>query len=212
VSSNDNPTGAKFYVLDGARADAPEAGFWNRIAPVVPHGMTIAGPREAAAVLGELAAELASRQQEARDRGPSIYLFLYNMGRFRDIRKEDEFSFGGYDDNKPASPAKQLTTLLREGPAFGIHVLAWADSFGTVNRILDRQGLRDFEMRIAFPMSATDSSSLIDAADAGSLGVHRAILYDEGQGRMEKFRPYGLPSAEWLAEVQAILQGRVAKV
>jgi DNA segregation ATPase FtsK/SpoIIIE, S-DNA-T family len=41
------------------------------------------------------------------------------------------------------------------------------------------------------------------------LGVHRAILYDEGQGRMEKFRPYGLPSAQWLAWVKEQLARRM---
>jgi hypothetical protein len=40
------------------------------------------------------------------------------------------------------------------------------------------------------------------------LGVHRAIFYDEGQGRMEKFRPYGLPSNAWLALVKKQLDRR----
>jgi beta-glucosidase-like glycosyl hydrolase len=42
----------------------------------------------------------------------------------------------------------------------------------------------------------------MDTPDASRLGVHVAISYDEGQGRMEKFRPYGLPSNEWLAELK----------
>ena len=69
--------------------------------------------------------------------------------------------------------------------------------------MLDRQSLRDFEMRVLFQMNANDSSSLMDTPEASRLGVHRAIFYDEGQGRMEKFRPYGLPSADWLAWVKA---------
>ena len=51
-------------------------------------------------------------------------------------------------------------------------------------------------------MNATDSSSLMESPDAARLGVHRAIFYDGGHGQMEKFRPYGLPSAQWLAEVR----------
>ena len=33
---------------------------------------------------------------------------------------------------------------------------------------------------------------------AAKLGMHRALYYSEDQGRMEKFRPYGLLSPEWL--------------
>ena len=56
-------------------------------------------------------------------------------------------------------------------------------------------------MRVAFQMSATDSSHLIDSPVAGRLGQNRALLYLEETGTLEKFRPYGLPSAEWLATI-----------
>ena len=80
--------------------------------------------------------------------------------------------------------------------------MLWCDTYSNVNRMLDRQCLRDFEMRVLFQMNANDSSSLMDTPEASRLGVHRAFFYDEGQGRMEKFRPYGLPSTEWLARVK----------
>jgi DNA segregation ATPase FtsK/SpoIIIE, S-DNA-T family len=44
------------------------------------------------------------------------------------------------------------------------------------------------------------------------LGVHRALFSSEEDGRLEKFRPYGLPSDEWLAWVREQLHGRVAPV
>ena len=200
--------GTRFYVLDGTRPDAPEAGFWKRFVPTMPHRSSVASAMEVPSVMAELADELARRQQERLDRLPPIYLFVYNLSRFRDLRKEDEYGFGGMDD-KPPSPGKLFATLLRDGPAWGIHTLAWCDSFSTLNRLLDRQSLRDFEMRVLFQMSATDSSSLMDSPDAGRLGVHRAIFYDEGHGHIEKFRPYGLPSDDWLAYVARQLQGRV---
>ena len=203
---SDSP-GARFYVLDGTRPDAPEAGFWARFLPTVPHRASVAGALDAPAVMTELADELARRQQQRLDRLPPIYLFVYNLSRFRDLRKEDEYGFGGTDD-KPPSPGKQFATLLREGPAWGIHTIAWCDSYSTLNRILDRQTLRDFEMRVLFQMTATDSSSLMDSPDAARLGVHRAIFYDEGHGHIEKFRPYGLPSDEWLGYVAKQLHGR----
>jgi hypothetical protein len=54
------------------------------------------------------------------------------------------------------------------------------------------------ELRVLFQMNATDSSNLIDSPAATQLGVHRALLYNEGEGRLEKFRPYGPPPEDWL--------------
>ena len=53
-------------------------------------------------------------------------------------------------------------------------------------------------MRVLFQMSATDSSTLIDSPAASQLGRNRALFLHEEQERPEKFRPYGLPSQEWL--------------
>ncbi len=200
-------TGAKFYILDGMRSDAPEFGFWKRLADAVPQTVKIAGIREAPEIMAEIAADLATRQQHSHDNLPPVYLLLYNLGRFRELRREDDFSFSSSDE-QPANPAKQFTTILREGPPLGIHTAIWCDTYSNVARMLDRQSLQDFEMRILFQMNGNDSSSLMDSPEASRLGVHRAILYDEGQGLIEKFRPYGLPSAEYLAWVKKHLQGR----
>jgi energy-coupling factor transporter ATP-binding protein EcfA2 len=204
----DGAVGARMVVLDGTRPDAPEAGFWRYFAPALPHGVRVAEVRETPQIMTELAQEIALRQQDGQGQHAPIYLFIYNLSRFRDLRKEEDFGFGGMDDSRPASPGKQFGTLLREGPALGIHTIAWCDSYGTFSRLLDRQSLRDFDMRVLFQMSATDSSSLMDSAEAGRLGVHRAIFYDEGQGSIEKFRPYGPPPNAWLAQVRERLHAR----
>ena len=162
----------------------------------------VSNPRGTPEMLAEISAELELRREHSREHEAPIYLFIYNIARFRDLRKEDDFSFSALDDGKPPSPAKQFNNILREGPALGIHTLVWCDTYNNVTRFLDRQGLRDFEIRVLFQMNATDSSNLMDTPDASRLGVHVAISYDEGQGRMEKFRPYGLPSNEWLAELK----------
>ena len=62
-----------------------------------------------------------------------------------------------------------------------------------LNRTFDRNGLREFEIRVLFQMSANDSSTLIDSPAAGKLGANRALFYSEEENRIEKFRPYGLP-------------------
>jgi DNA segregation ATPase FtsK/SpoIIIE, S-DNA-T family len=208
-NGNAHDAGARFYVLDGIRIDAPEAGIWNQLESALPHTMKIANPRGAAEVLAEISAELALRQEQSLEHGPPIYLFIFNLARFRDLRKDDDFSYSSMDSGKPVSPAKQFNTILREGPALGIHTILWCDSYNNVSRFLDRQSMRDFEMRVLFQMNATDSSNLMDTPDASRLGVHVAIFYDESQGRMEKFRPYGVPSNEWFAWVKKQMQSRI---
>jgi len=206
LAAQNPPAAAKFYIFDGMRSDAPEVGFWDRLAAVAPHAVKISDVRDTPATLAEIAEDLAARQQAGHDNPPPVYLFVYNLGRFRELRKEDDFAFSSSDG--PASPAKMLSTILREGPPHGIHTLIWCDTYSNVARMLDRQSMQDFEMRILFQMNANDSASLMDSPEASRLGVHRAILYDEGQGVLEKFRPYGLPSSEYLAEVEKQLHGR----
>jgi hypothetical protein len=47
-------------------------------------------------------------------------------------------------------------------------------------------------------MSPADSGHLLDAPLASKLGPHRALFHSEEQNRLEKFRPYGIPSEDWL--------------
>ena len=73
-----------------------------------------------------------------------------------------------------------------------------------------RETLREFEMRVLFQMSTGDSSTLIDNPAASKLGVNRALFHSEELGQPEKFRPYGLPTDEWLAWVKQQLAARTA--
>ena len=82
------------------------------------------------------------------------------------------------------------------------------DSFNNVNRTMSRKALSEFEMRVVFQMSANDSASLIDSPKASTLGLHRALLYNEQAGTLETFRPYAAPDAEWLEHAAAKLAAR----
>ena len=57
-------------------------------------------------------------------------------------------------------------------------------------------------------MSSNDSAHLLDAPHASKLGPNRALFSGEEQARLEKFRPYGLPSDEWLATLKATFASR----
>ena len=149
------------------------------------------------------------RQAEQIDDARPLYLVIFNLGRFRDLRRqEDTFGFSSAGGEEPPSTVDQFTEILREGPSLGIHTLVWCDTCNTLGRWLARQTIHDLEMRVAFQMSEGNSTMLIDSPDAGRLGAHRAILYDEGLGQMEKFRPYGPPDERWLTQVQEQLAAR----
>jgi hypothetical protein len=128
-------------------------------------------------------------------------LLIYGLQGLRDLRKaEDDFSYSRSDDGRPPNPAKQFAGIVRDGSQVGVHCLAWCDSLNSLNRMWERQTLREFELRVVFQMSAADSSTLIDTPTATNLGLHRALFYSEETGRAEKFRPYRLPSDERSAE------------
>ena len=152
---------------------------------------------------GGLAAEMKRRQEATSDDQAPIYIFIYDVQRFRDIRKsDDDFGYTRYDEDKPAPPSKLFGDVLRDGPPVGIHTIIWCDSVNNMNRTLDRQGMKEFENRILFQMSANDSSTLIDTPAASKLGENRALYYSEEENRIEKFRPYGLPELAWLESVK----------
>ena len=130
------------------------------------------------------------------------------MARFRDLRRrEDEFSFSKRED-EDAAPVDQLDAILREGSGLGVHVITWCDTVNNLNRHFSHQVLREFEMRVLFQMSPADSGQMLDSPLASKLGPHRALFYSEEQNRLEKFRPYGLPSEDWLRRLGEQLAGR----
>lgn len=193
---------ARFIVLDGTPADSPLAGNLEKLAPRLPQQTQFVGWREVEAALGDLAAELKQRQEQDAPEAPAIYLFIYALQRYRMFRRsEDDFSFAPADEGKPPAPDRMLAELLREGPPLGIHVMLWADAPATLERSFDRSAMREFDHRVLFQMSATDSANLIDSPAANQLGFHRAMYYSEEQGTLEKFRPYAFPDDAWLEQI-----------
>jgi hypothetical protein len=195
--------------VDGHQPDPPRTGVLARLPDVIPEPVRLTGWRDLPAVLAELSAELERRQKMPIPDAPALYLVLYGLQRMRVLRKaEDDFGFGSRDDAQPAAPDKQAATLLREGAGLGIHVLIWCDTLNNLQRAFDRIVIRELAMRVVFQLSVADSSNLIDSPAASKLGMHRALFCSEEEGRLEKFRPYGVPSDEWLDWVREQFQQR----
>jgi hypothetical protein len=186
---------AQFFVLHNLAAGSSQLEFYQRVTQSVPQPLTHAGNANLAEVMTTLAAEL-KRRAEGGATGPEIYLLVHDLQNFKKLRQEDEFSFAS--SSSEVTPAATLMELITNGPAQGMHVILTCDSYGNVTRFLGRKALAEIELRVAFQMSAGDSASLIDAPDASTLGMHRAVLFNEREGSLETFRPYALPGNDWL--------------
>jgi hypothetical protein len=192
------PDGAKFIIFESTAPGSPERAFLERVVRAVPHEILLAKPGELADVLTRLSEDLQRRTSDEHTPAPEIFLFLHGMQNLKKLKQDDDFGFSSDDG---ANPATQLQKLINEGPSHGIHVIAALDTYNNVNRFLGRKMLSEFEMRVLFQMSTNDSASLCDDPKASTLGLHRALLYNEQEGYLETFRPYALPAGEWIDAV-----------
>ena len=203
------PQATRLYLLDGSPVDSALAGQLGRLKEILPHPVTNVTWRDLGSVFTEIAGEVKRRQESTSEDQAPIYILIHDIQRFRDLRKsDDDFGYRSYDEDKPMPPAKLFSDLLRDGPPVGVHTIIWCDSVNNLNRTLDRQGMKEFENRILFQMSANDSSTMIDTPAASKLGENRALYYSEEANRIEKFRPYGVPDLEWLQEVKKRFDAR----
>jgi DNA segregation ATPase FtsK/SpoIIIE, S-DNA-T family len=189
-----------FTVIDGTPDDSEYADYLRNCCYAMGLQNAVVERSGILDALQELSLEMERRQKgEVSDRSPR-FLMVHGLHRLRELRKvEDEFGFGRKE--KTVSGSERLLNLLREGPPLGIHVLAWCDSLTNLQRAIERQGLRDFALRVLFQMSTTDSSHLLDSPVANRLSRNRALYMEDGWERPEKFRPFGLPSVGWLKQL-----------
>jgi hypothetical protein len=195
----------RFVVLDSTPPGFPQREFLQQIIQSVPHETVQGSNSNLAEVMTGLAEEL-KRRAENESAGLEIFVLIQGLQNFKKLRQEDEFSFSSSGGDVP-NPAAILLSLITEGSARGIHVIATCDTYNNVSRSLGRKTLSEFEMRVVFQMSASDSASLIDAPAAATLGLHRALYYNDREGSLETFRPYAQPGGDWLEEVSRQLGG-----
>ncbi|HZZ26648.1 MAG TPA: ATP-binding protein, partial [Pirellulales bacterium] len=208
---------AKFYVLQhDPPADLPIDQPWAdyrgglaALSTMLPHPMQSGGRRELPAIVAEIAQEVERRQRSDDRQAAALYLFISDLGRFRDLRDDGDMGFSLRGNEKAASPAQMLGNIIRDGPGVGVYTLIWCDSFIAVQRCFNRQAMREFALRVLLQMSANDSSHLIDSPVASKLGPNVALFHNEEEGRLEKFRAYAWPTLDWLATVQERLNSRV---
>ena len=192
---------AKFFLFHAGGAGDLLAEVAGALSPEV----VLVQPNDVAQAMNDLSAELQERAGLANSGNkPPVFVFIHGLQKFKKLRHEDDFDFSGGSDAAP-SPGAQLNALITEGSSQGIHLIVTFDTFSNIGRSLSRKALGEFEMRVVFQMSANDSASLIDSPQAGNLGLHRALFYNEHEGSLETFRPYAPPPPGWIQEACQML-------
>lgn len=191
------PGTARFIVFDSNPTGSSEREYMEAVARNRKN-IEIARPGDVPGILNELVTEIKRRQEDEQvAQAPAIFLFIQGLQKFTKLRYEEDFSFSS-DASDSASPSTQLNKLLCEGASLGIHVVVSCDSYNNMNRFMSKKAFSEIGMRIVFQMSANDSASLIDSPKASTLGMHRALFFNEQEGHLETFRPYALPEREWI--------------
>ncbi len=186
-----NKQDATFTLLDGTPADSSHFGVLETIASTMECQVSRVGVREVEAAMATINEELQRRLKDGASKCPDQYFVTNALHRFRDLRRdEDDFGYSMGNEDKPKTPSQILAELLKEGPPLGMYTIIATDTLANLNRALDRQSIREFDMRVLLQMGSNDSTNLIDMPDASKLGMHRALLYSEETGTIEPFRPY----------------------
>lgn len=197
---------ARFYVFDATPPGFPQRELLERVAKSVKQTVIQVNNANVAEIMGTLAEELKSRSENDAQ-APDIFVLIQGLQNFKKLKQEDEFSFSSSND--APNPAAIFASLITEGPARGIHLIAACDTYNNVFRFIGRKALTEFEMRVVFQMSASDSASLIDAPNASTLGLNRAVLFNERESLLETFRPYSPPGGDWLDEIASKLESKL---
>jgi S-DNA-T family DNA segregation ATPase FtsK/SpoIIIE len=140
--------------------------------------------RDFPAGLAELRGLVESRG-EGDPAGLSIIVVLNGLTKARDL-DPDDFS------DEAQQLAKNLQTIVRDGPEVGVHVIALCDSVPNLSRRLERRIQREFGIRIAFAMSSEDSQQLLDSEAAVALEDREGVLVDLDASQTTKFQPVTL--------------------
>jgi serine/threonine protein kinase len=158
-------------------------------------------------VITELYDLLQQRRHTFHEQEPDVYLLLHGLHRIDDLHTASGQPGSSGGPGGPADLAQPLSALLRQGPEVGIHVLVWCDRLKSLESALggDIPGYIENRVNFEYTLGRPGDTS-VQHALIGRNGMTPAAyvaLYQGATAQPEKFRPYPLPSQEWLQAVAA---------
>ncbi|HZR53109.1 MAG TPA: FtsK/SpoIIIE domain-containing protein [Streptosporangiaceae bacterium] len=182
------PAQASFTIAHFARPSSPYHGFFG-VLDGLPHDVRICDGATVGEELAALGADLDERLAAESPR-PARFFLVAGMHRWHELTTEGDYG-------RPSETAVRLARLADKGPDVGIHVVAWADSYGTAERSLRRAGIARFGLRAVLRLfSPAESDALLGVAAAVGLDDNRALFRDTEWpiDQVEKFKPYSISS------------------
>ena len=95
---------------------------------------------------------------------------------------------------KCPKPTRSYLAILRDGPEVGVHVIAWADRAGILNRRIGHSSLREFGLRLVGSCTPEDSQALLDNSSGSTLKPSQAVFDDHERGVAVRVLTYGAPT------------------
>ncbi len=82
IAAQQSPAQASFVVFDGTASDSPLFGTLEKVRAALPHEIKMIDFRTTVDAIDELAQQVSSRQS-SETAGPSIYVIVYGLQRYR---------------------------------------------------------------------------------------------------------------------------------
>lgn len=206
--------GAVFSILILSGDDEEAVAPLRELAPLLQAGAEAGSRRDLQDVVLNLAGEVDRRfELDGRElRGePERFLVLFGLPNTGDLRSRSRGSEFDITDTTGQDGARDLRdSLLRvlaEGPALGIHTLAWAPTPKLAERVLGYDAMQAFSERVAFQMFGPEGQSFVESSSTETLGSFRALRSSSNKGQLERFRPFQQPNAAWIQRVGEVLGG-----
>ena len=156
-------------------------------------------PHLSISTLAEIAAEVEQRSKSRFAGGEPTLIVLHGLEYATELRRDPNAAYSRAKPDDPPDASVPLSTLLLDGAANGVFLLAATEDMVAFERVFDRRQVESFGHRIVFTVSEADSRTLLGDASATTLRSGRGMLVSTQGNRRAPFRPYVPLSAKSLA-------------
>lgn len=157
----------------------------------------------------EVIDRIYDRLQDLRSAGTMgahshVYLLLYLVNSALSLTQAENPS--GY---LAVSTLEKLQAILREGPAFGIHVIAWGQTLAGTEKILNANGACPsssvFATKMAFGVNQSSPTQaqqeFIEIVNSNGLpATEEGAIVRQGNSAVH-FRPFDMPHRAWIQDL-----------
>ncbi len=192
VAAQQQPNTCKFYCFNFYNIDSEFINVPDELFNSIEQECVVVNSREVKESLQSVKFEIEERLSGSSTNSPNIYLTFFSLQRGRAFRKD------GYS---MSDEGNLLAYILKEGADVGVYALVQVDTMDNFAKNLDDNLLKEFSQRVASQMNPDNSVKVIGNQKAAKLGANRAWYYDDNENTMIKFKPYELPTFDWVAQL-----------